>query len=163
MISKPHIYKVNGRWFAKIKVDHCSVVLAPGRETVANAWRELQGQVEAHHGIKLPSAKVKRKIDWKDYVIDQLVMCHIYTKAHENNPVKAVNDLICWHVNVALDPKVSELAIKLQNEAYRKAASLCLDKDYPFDIDILRDSTKSGVMAIMARRLGEEIKKLIMP
>ena len=58
---------------------------------------------------------------------------------------------------------MSELAIKLQNEAYRKAASLCLDKDYPFDIDILRDSTKSGVMAIMARRLGEEIKKLIVP
>lgn len=161
-MTKPHIYKVRGRWFVQMKVGQVRV-LAPGESSIDHAWKNLQGRVKAHYRVQLPNSKMRRKIEFKDYVIDQLVVCGIYSKAHDYDAVKAVNDLINWSVQVALDPKVSEFAVKLQNEAYRKAASLCLDKDYPFDIDILRNSTKSGVMAIMARRLGEEIKKCIVP
>lgn len=49
----------------------------------------------------------KRNWSWKDEVIDQLVCCHIYNGTHDNDPRKAVNDLIAWHVQVALDPQVS--------------------------------------------------------
>lgn len=48
-----------------------------------------------------------RNWSWKDEVIDQLVCCHIYNGTHDNDPHKAVNDLISWHVQVALDPQVS--------------------------------------------------------
>lgn len=161
-MTKPHIYKVRGRWFVQMKVGQVRV-LAPGESSIDHAWKNLQGRVKAHYRVQLPNSKMRRKIEFKDYVIDQLVVCGIYSKAHDYDAVKAVNDLISWNVQVALDPRVSSDAVKLQNEAYRKAASLCLDKDYPFDIDILRNSTKSGVMAIMARRLGEEIKKCIVP
>lgn len=48
-----------------------------------------------------------RNRSWKEEVIDQLVCCHIYNGTHDNDPRKAVNDLIAWHVQVALDPQVS--------------------------------------------------------
>lgn len=44
---------------------------------------------------------------WKRAVIDELMTCHIYTAAHENDPRKALQDLISWNVQVALDPLVS--------------------------------------------------------
>lgn len=45
---------------------------------------------------------------WKEAIIDQLVCCHIYNKTHDDNPYKAIMDLIAWHIDVALDPDVSE-------------------------------------------------------
>ena len=162
MQTKPRIYKVNERWYASMKVDGITVLIG-GQPTVDHAWKNLQGKVQANYRVRLPNSKMRRRVEFKDYVLDQLVVCGIYSKAHDYDAVKAVNDLISWHVQVALDPRVSSGAAKLQNEAYRKAASLCLDKDYPFNIDALRNSTKSGVMAMMARRLGEEIKKCIVP
>lgn len=161
-MAKPHIYKVRGRWFVQMKVGQVRV-LAPGEASIDHAWKNLQGRVQAHYRIRLPNSKMRRRVEFKDYVLDQLVVCGIYSKAHDYDAVKAVNDLVSWNVQVALDPRVSSDAAKLQNEAYRKAASLCFDKGYLFDIDILRNSTKSGVMAIMARRLGEEIEKCIVP
>ena len=51
--------------------------------------------------------------NWKERVIDQLVICHILSAEHEADPVKALNDLISWHVQVALDPLVSSDAAAL--------------------------------------------------
>lgn len=53
-------------------------------------------------------ASVQRERDaWKGALIDELVMCHIYTQDHEIDPKRGLNDAIVWHVKVALDPAVS--------------------------------------------------------
>ncbi len=44
---------------------------------------------------------------WKHAVINELVCCHIYNAAHDNDPRKALHDAISWNVQVALDPQVS--------------------------------------------------------
>ena len=72
---------------------------------------------------------------WKEAIIDQLVCCHIYNKTHDDNPYKAIMDLIAWHIDVALDPDVSEdaqaliyIGASVENEA---CIELCneVDKD----------------------------------
>jgi hypothetical protein len=49
-------------------------------------------------------------IEWKKAVIDGLIVAHIYRAEHENNPTMALNDLLCWTQQVALDPAVSSEA-----------------------------------------------------
>lgn len=58
---------------------------------------------------------------WKDAVIEQLIAMHIYRKEHEDDPRKALNDLINWHCTIALDPQVSEQAAELVKQARREA------------------------------------------
>jgi len=50
---------------------------------------------------------------WKDAVIDQLVILHIYRKEHDADPRLAVKDAIDCHVQIALDPQVSSDAAAL--------------------------------------------------
>lgn len=50
---------------------------------------------------------------FKDAVIDALVCACIYETAHETDPRKALNDLLVWDGNVALDPTVSTDAREL--------------------------------------------------
>lgn len=57
---------------------------------------------------------------WKDAVIDQLVVAHILGADHESDPRKAVADLLDYHSEIAIDPRVSEAAAKLV-EAEREA------------------------------------------
>lgn len=52
---------------------------------------------------------------WKQAVISELMCCHIYNAAHENDPRKALHDAISWNVQVALDPQVSSDAQALIN------------------------------------------------
>lgn len=47
-------------------------------------------------------------LTWKNTVLDELVCCHIYSGEHEDNPRKALQDVISWNVQIALDPQVSE-------------------------------------------------------
>ena len=37
---------------------------------------------------------------WRDEVLNQLVICGIYGKKHDQNPALAINDLINWHIGV---------------------------------------------------------------
>ena len=53
--------------------------------------------------------------DWQEAVINELVVAHIYQAAHDTDPRKAIQDLITWHVQVALDPLVSSDAQALIN------------------------------------------------
>ena len=62
--------------------------------------------------------------NWKEAIIDELVLCHIYNSTHDDDPRKAIMDLIDWHVDVALDPDVSEdaqvliyIGASVENEA----------------------------------------------
>ena len=52
---------------------------------------------------------LKECTPWEDAIIDGLVIAHIYSncKGHDTNPGLALQDLISWHVRVALDPTVS--------------------------------------------------------
>ena len=40
------------------------------------------------------------RFNFRAAVVDELVVCHIYTKEHEANPRKAVRDIIDWHLGV---------------------------------------------------------------
>lgn len=51
--------------------------------------------------------------EWKNIIIDKLVICGIFSKEHKTNPRLAVDDLLAWEVSVALDPVVSDDARKL--------------------------------------------------
>lgn len=53
--------------------------------------------------------------EWKARVIDQLVAMHILTPEHETNPVKAINDMLYWTHDAALDPAVSSEAAELHH------------------------------------------------
>lgn len=68
-----------------------------------------------------------RNRSWKEEVIDQLVCCHIYNGTHEHNPRKAVNDLISWHVQVALDPQVSSDAQALIDRGAAAEREACIE------------------------------------
>lgn len=48
--------------------------------------------------------------EWKIALIEELVVIGIYNDIHENNPKKALHDIICWNVDVALDKMVSSSA-----------------------------------------------------
>lgn len=61
---------------------------------------------------------------WRNTVIEQLIVTHIYQKEHDVNPTKALNDLINWHVSVALDPKVSSDAAALVEKGAERERTL---------------------------------------
>ncbi len=51
--------------------------------------------------------------EWREAVLNELIVAHIYTKEHDTNPRKAVQDAITWNCQVAIDPAVSTDAQKL--------------------------------------------------
>lgn len=59
--------------------------------------------------------------EWKIALIEELVVIGIYNDSHENNPKKALHDIICWNVDVALDPKVSDRAMDLVEQGAQEA------------------------------------------
>lgn len=50
---------------------------------------------------------------WREAMIDELVVCHIYSAKHDDDPKQALHDAITWNVTVALDPAVSSDAAAL--------------------------------------------------
>lgn len=61
--------------------------------------------------------------EWREAVIDALVVNFIYAKEHDDNPRKALNDLLAWEQTVALDPKVSSAAQALIDQGRALASS----------------------------------------
>ena len=51
--------------------------------------------------------------EWREAVLNELIVAHIYTKEHDNNPRKTIHDAITWNCQVALDPAVSTEAQSL--------------------------------------------------
>lgn len=62
--------------------------------------------------------------EWKDAVLDQTMVTHIYIEEYEYDPHKALNDLITWHCKIALDPKVSSDAAAIVEEC----AQICMSQ-----------------------------------
>ena len=87
-------------------------------------WNKNVGAFEYPVGTKLyaasapaqpaqPAAGAVPADPWRDAVINELVVAHIYCKEHDSDPRKAVQDAITWNCQVALDPAVSSAAAAL--------------------------------------------------
>ena len=62
---------------------------------------------------------------WKSAVIDQLVIAHILTAEHESDPLKAIQDLLAYHTEIAVDPRVSGAAAGLVEQAKAEEREAC--------------------------------------
>lgn len=58
---------------------------------------------------------------WKDQIIEHLVVWHIYNAKHEDDPEKALQDLLNIETSCAVDPLVSKAARDLIQEGFDKA------------------------------------------
>ena len=65
---------------------------------------------------------------WKSAVIDQLVIAHILTAEHESDPLKAIQDLLAYHADIAVDPRVSGAAAKLVERTKEACVKACMDE-----------------------------------
>lgn len=90
------------------------------------AWRDQQ--IEALRAA-LAEADAPTPNPWKEVVIEGLVISHIYRNEHENEPRKALNDLICYHNDIALDPCVSSEAQALIDRGRAEAEDIRAQKD----------------------------------
>lgn len=65
---------------------------------------------------------------WKSAVIDQLVIAHILTAEHESDPLKAIQDLLAYHADIAVDPRVSGAAAKLVERTKEACGKACMEE-----------------------------------
>lgn len=56
-----------------------------------------------HDGKK--DAEVRN--EWRRALENEAVVCHILSGENKGDPRKMLNDIINWHINVAVDPKVN--------------------------------------------------------
>ena len=63
---------------------------------------------------------------WKSTVIDQLVIAHILTAEHESDPLKAIQDLLAYHADIAVDPRVSGTAAAMVEQAKAEEREACV-------------------------------------
>jgi hypothetical protein len=66
----------------------------------------------------------QEQTNWKEAVLNELIVAHVYTKEHESNPRKAIQDAISWNCAVALDPKVSSDAQELVEQGRQERKPL---------------------------------------
>jgi hypothetical protein len=62
---------------------------------------------------------------WKTAVIEQLIIAHILTAEHESDPLKAIQDLLAYHTEIAVDPRVSGAAAGLVEQAKAEEREAC--------------------------------------
>ena len=62
---------------------------------------------------------------WKAAVIDQLIIAHTLTAEHESDPLKAIQDLLAYNSDIAVDPRVSGAAAKLVEQAKAEEREAC--------------------------------------
>lgn len=89
---------------------------APVSDDVINFARRLRAKWE------------KEQLTWKEAVLNELIVCHIYNSSHDNDPRKAVQDAITCNCQVALDPTVSsEAQALIDRGAVESRAEIALD------------------------------------
>ncbi len=76
-------------------------------------------KVAAH--IAAREAELAELMKWKEAVINELIVAHIYSQVHDDSPRKAVHDAITWNCQVALDPAVSSDAQRLRDTYLQRA------------------------------------------
>ena len=92
---------------------------------------------------------------WKAAVIDQLVIAHILTAEHESDPLKALQDLLAYHTEIAVDPRVSGAAATLVEQAKAEereaCAKVCASHGGIWQKEMLADTALRLAAAIRAR------------
>ena len=84
---------------------------------------------------------------WKSAVIDQLVIAHILTAEHESDPLKAIQDLLAYHADIAVDPRVSGAAAKLVEQAKAEEREACAHKGWMAASWDCEDRVKAAILA----------------
>ena len=89
-----------------------------------------QGGMRAVNGVTMTYEQLTKfaaALDgpWKQAVINELVVAHIYQAKHDTDPRRAVQDVISWNVDVALDPLVSGDAQKLIDRGAAEEQKRC--------------------------------------
>jgi hypothetical protein len=82
---------------------------------------------EARKEIERLNAELAAAKEWKDRVIDALVVSWAYKKEHETNPQLAIADLVMSEIQMALDPQISSGAQKLIDDAKEKHYEECAE------------------------------------
>ncbi len=62
---------------------------------------------------------------WKEAVINELIVAHIYQAKHDTDPRRAIQDAISWNTDIALDPQVSSDAQKLIDRGAEQERKRC--------------------------------------
>ena len=91
-------------------VDSLKAVLCGQDGKCCIAGSEADRKVVDEAIAALDTAQPEPVNEWKDAVIDALVVAHILTPENAIYPRKAVQDVIDWNCQVALDPRVSSKA-----------------------------------------------------
>lgn len=88
-------------------------------QTILQLQRELAAARE----------QIAQEREWREAVLNELIAAHIYSKEHETNPRKAVQDAIIWNCQVALDPAVSSDAQALIAQERERAEANARDAE----------------------------------
>lgn len=88
---------------------------------MAESMRYATGCHDLDEEIFSLRARAEKAEQFRDAVIDALVVSGIYVEEHDTNPRKALNDLIRWEQKIALDPLVSSDARALIDRGRKEA------------------------------------------
>ena len=67
-------------WIDGVDIDRCAELL-----------RMLERDLAARE------SELAELMKWKEAVVNELIVAHIYSQAHDDSPRKAVHDAITWH------------------------------------------------------------------
>ena len=93
--------------------------------TEAACWAAAWSKATARAEASLAEPQLDADGPWKSTVIDQLVIAHILTAEHESDPLKAIQDLLAYHADIAVDPRVSGAAATLVEQAKAEEREAC--------------------------------------
>ena len=119
-------------------------------EAEAQQERLLQDMHDAGREVDRVMAEPQPDADgpWKSAVIDQLVIAHILTAEHESDPpLKAIQDLLAYHADIAVDPRVSGAAAKLVEQAKAEEREACAHKGWMAASWDCEDRVKAAILA----------------
>lgn len=109
-------------WEHKYRGDIASyIAMEQGEDAAANYLASQQYDHTILDTLLKQALEDETQNQWKRVIIDGLVVCHILNKEHETDPQKALNSLIAWSSDVALDPQVSSNAAALKKQWQREA------------------------------------------
>ena len=146
----PHLYagrcpdSVNGPESRDPDCPACQAISAAAQQE-----RLLQDMHDAGREIDRVMAEPQPDADgpWKSAVIDQLVIAHILTAEHESDPLKAIQDLLAYHADIAVDPRVSGAAAKLVEQAKAEEREACAHKGWMAASWDCEDRVKAAILA----------------
>ena len=84
---------------------------------------------ELREVIAAAQKELAELMKWKEAVINELIVAHIYGQVHDDSPRKAVHDAITWNCQVALDPAVSSDAQRLRDTYLQRAEAAEQERD----------------------------------